>query len=207
MPPSRGTCSTTQWSLCRDRSLLCQLRRHPRRQASHPVGIARTHSARRQGAVRRLLREGAIGDLPPQSYELRAAAGEAACPGHTRLSNHTRSGPRVVRGRQQTPPVNRSNVRIRKRKRGVRPQPRGVSSHPRGTALPTGENARRAKTCGMWRIPARRAAGAAVKKSGLGVGAGRYWLPTLDDFRTFLGLRPVFDLQFLDPLERLVMGD
>ena len=45
----------------------------------------------------------------------------------------------------------------------------GLSLHPRAVFFPTGETARRAKTCGMWRIQARRATSAAVKIMGVGI--------------------------------------
>ncbi len=45
----------------------------------------------------------------------------------------------------------------------------GLSLHPSAVSFPTGETARRARTCGMWRIRARRATGAAVKIMSVGI--------------------------------------
>ena len=45
----------------------------------------------------------------------------------------------------------------------------GLSLHPRTLSFPTGETARCAKTCGMWRIRATVAVGAAVKSIGVGI--------------------------------------
>ena len=42
----------------------------------------------------------------------------------------------------------------------------GVELAPHETSLPTRENARSTKTCGMWRIPGKTATGAAVNKTG-----------------------------------------
>ena len=44
--------------------------------------------------------------------------------------------------------------------------------------------------CGMWRIQARAAASAAVKKMGLGVGTQTMWLPIVDAFRTIRTFPP-----------------
>jgi hypothetical protein len=41
--------------------------------------------------------------------------------------------------------------------------------HPRAVSFPTGETARRARTCRMWRIRATVAADAAVKTMGVGI--------------------------------------
>ena len=69
--------------------------------------------------------------------------------------NRTCSGPHVVRGRQQTRPVNRRNGRIGTRKHEVWPQPRELSAPPRDISFPTGETAGRARTRGMWRTRAK----------------------------------------------------
>jgi hypothetical protein len=45
----------------------------------------------------------------------------------------------------------------------------GVEFAPPRPLLPTGETARRARTCRMWRIRATVAAGAAVKTMGVGI--------------------------------------
>jgi hypothetical protein len=56
----------------------------------------------------------------------------------------------------------------------------GLSLHPRALFSPTGETARRARTCRMWRIGATVAAGAAVKITGVEFGAQTVWLPGMD---------------------------
>ena len=56
----------------------------------------------------------------------------------------------------------------------------GLSAHSRPVSFPTGESARSAKTCGMWRIRARRTTGAAVKITGVGFGTRTVWLPGMD---------------------------
>ena len=56
----------------------------------------------------------------------------------------------------------------------------GLSLHPRTVSFPTGETARRASTCRMWRIRATVAAGAPVKITGVGFGTRTVWLPGMD---------------------------
>jgi hypothetical protein len=56
----------------------------------------------------------------------------------------------------------------------------GVELAPPRSLFPTGETAGRARTCGMWRIQATVAAGAAVKITGVGFGTRTVWLPGMD---------------------------
>ena len=50
--------------------------------------------------------------------------------------------------------------------------------HPRAVSFPTGETARRAKICGMWRIRPTVAADAAVKIIGEGIWCADGMAPT-----------------------------
>jgi hypothetical protein len=119
-------------------------------------------------------------------------------PAHSRPSgkefSQSRLAWRTQPSCQQTLPVNQRKRRIRKWKRGVRPQPWGLSLHPRDASLQTGENTRRAKTCGMWRILARMTASASVNKTGDLSWGGKVvapqkpWFPTTSPLRKSLSL-------------------